>query len=63
MEKAAIIEGLKKESITVLDRRFLLSDSMVTRIDILDRKPQFTEEEVITLKYWWMEVFLRLRGP
>jgi len=51
MEKAAIIEGLKKESITVLGQEISLSDSMVTRIDILDRKPQFTEgKEVITLE-------------
>ncbi|NLZ49346.1 MAG: hypothetical protein GX895_11335 [Clostridiales bacterium] len=43
MEEAALLEELKKKNITLLGQQISLSDSMVTSIEIVERKPQFEE--------------------
>lgn len=51
MEQAAVIEEVKKQTITLLGEKISLSDSMVTSIKIVERKPEFKEgKENISLE-------------
>lgn len=43
MEEAGIIEVLKNKTISLLNHEISLSDSMVTRIAVVERKPKYNE--------------------